>query len=258
MDKLDNPARRLHAIYTAFEEKGGPRNDQNKKVALSAWAAALDLDEKEELPELLAQFGVVVGMPTIIRQRISELPDAEGRDLLAAHLGKFEHVFSTCGLHRPVREYRRTVGAHQVESLLHIANALDRHGARELSLADDDVAHLLAQVSELFEEVRQQADLEPELRAFILRHLERIERALRRVQVEGVQGLREALEVLAAEVIVEDQAPGGSRFRSLLNSTVGVGAKMSSLASSILALIHLAEYAPGIADAVQRMLPPGQ
>ena len=257
MDKLDNPARRLHALYTAFEKHGGRRSDQNKTVARSAWAAALGLDEEEELPELLAQFGVIVGMPTIVRQRIAELPNDEDRDLLASHLNKFEHVFSSCGLHKPVREYRRSVGAHQIESLLHIGVALDRHGARELSIADDDLARLQAQVAELFDEVRQ-GDLDPDLRAFVLRHLERIERALRRVQVEGVQGLREALEVLAAEVIVEDHAPDGGRFREFLNNTVGIGAKLSRLASSILTLIHLGEYAPGITEAVQQMLPPGQ
>ncbi len=256
MDKLDNPARRLHVLYTAFEKHGGRHSDQNKTASRTAWAAALGLDEVADLSELLAQFGVVVGMPTVIRQRIAELPDSEDRDLLASHLTKFEHVFSTCGLHRPVREYRKTVGAHQMESLLHIGVALDRHGARELTIPDDDVVRLQAQVAELFDEVRV-SDLDDDLRTFVLRHLERIERALRRVQVEGVQGLREALEVFAAEVVLEDQASDGGRLRTFLNSSAGVGSKLAALANGILAVIRLAEYAPGIADAVQRMLPPG-
>lgn len=256
MEKLDNPARRLHTLYTAFEEHGGPRNEQNKTVARAAWASALDLDSDEDLPELLAQFGVIVGMPTVIRQRIAELPDTEDRDLLSSHLHKFEQAFSTCGLHRPVRDYRKAVGPQQLESLLHIGSALDRHGAHELAIAADEVSRLQEQVAELFEEVRA-TDLDPDLRTFVLRHLERIERALRRVQVEGVQGLREALEVLAAEIIVEDHAPDGGRIREFLNGTAGVGAKLSKLANSILSLIHLAEYAPGIATAVTKMLPPG-
>lgn len=257
MDSADNPARRLHTLYAAFEKNGGRGTDSNNKTtARTAWASALGLDEKADLPELLAQFGVIVGLPTEVRGRITELPDTENQELLSSHLPKFEQVFSTRGLHGMVRDYRKVIGPHELESLLHISDALQRDGAREVVLDQDELARLHEQIAALFEEVRE-ADLEDELQRFILRHLERIERALRRVQVEGVQGLQEALTVLGAEVIVESHSDSSGRLRAFMERAGTVGNKLSSLANHILVTIRLAEYAPAIANTVQRMLPSG-
>lgn len=257
MDKPDNPARRLHTLYTAFEEHGGRDNDQNKTNAKQAWAEALGLDPGN-LSELLAQFGVIVGMPKVIRDRIEELPANEDQELLSRHLPAFEKVFSSHGIHGRVQAYRKDVTAHQLESLESVAVALDRHGAEELSVDQDEVERLRTEVAAIFEEVRTASSLDDDLRRFVLDHLHRIERALRRVQVEGVEGLREALQVLVADIVIDQSVSDGKRgLWDFIRETGSAGARLLTVANQLAQLIALASGAPELAAWVRNALPPG-
>lgn len=255
MDTLDNPARRFHRLYSAFEKNGGKNNDRNPTTARDAWGAALGLDPNEELSELLSQFGIIVGMPRVIRERIDVLPDTEDRDLLARHLSKFEQVLSTHALHGKVQAYRRTVTAHQLESIESIAVALDRNGACEPALDEDALESLRTQVTDLFAKVQADESLPHALRTFTLRHLERLERAIRRVQIEGVAGLNDAVSVFVAEVAADQNAGQPRGVWDYLSSVDGKGAVLLSLVRQAAQFMALARRMPELATWIGHALP---
>ncbi len=259
MERPDNPARRLHKLYTSFEKHGGRGTTNNPTTAKDAWAAALDLKPKEELPELLAQFGVIVGLPKEIRERVKRLPEEEATELLGRHIPKFVRVLADYGIHARVREYRSIITSHEVESLLHIAQALDRQGAHEATVDAERVEKLRAEVATLLADVLDDDNLPPELRRFVLRHLERIERALRRLQVEGIDGLREALNLLAAEVIVDNTRPEEQRggLWNFVRWTGGVGARLLSIVGQATQIVTLASGAPELVEWIANALTTG-
>lgn len=180
---LDNPAGRLHALLTALKAQG------NAELR-GAWETVLRLDEPSDA-ELLRAIAAVQELPD---QAIAALARANAvtSDL---HL-RWEPAVRDAlkRAHALDQGARHLTNAYSEQDLVHLEycdDVLDREGlaSPRARQARDE---LLQAASELVAAIRE-SDLEPEIRASLLRNALALLNAIALVDVVGAEGVEDAL-----------------------------------------------------------------
>lgn len=202
-----NPAERLHRIIAAFSREGDGTKLSTVLVKLSAPVLVSEdeeIDQKQGAisdAQLLQLYGALVALPGDIRVAVDRLPrDTEDVDHLQAPLQHVQSALTKWGLHGLWKNYKTVITPQIISDLKHTAQALRRNGWPDNIVENEPLANLHRQVAELFDEVWK-ADLNDDLRRFVLRHLDRIERGVRHYQVEGSPPLEDAVDLFIGDMV---------------------------------------------------------
>ena len=183
----NNSAGRLYnLLQKAIASGSANRKKGVSPPLLTVWQQALGCTSKSET--ITAYLDII------------ELPDVVSRDWARAGLSSSLLWFMPkikAGIIRYNfnEQWVYVVGSFATESMQALrgcADTLERDAPKRV-LPNDVVKSLLAAIAELFGEV-QSADLEPDLKHFLLKQLHLIEVALRRHQITGVAPVEEALD----------------------------------------------------------------
>lgn len=245
-----NPAGRLHIVFS----KLGTRSEKLKLAdvlqSLSTPAPAED-EEGRSLsePDLMRVYGSLLGLPAETLELIDRLPeDTEDLEHLREPVVDIEKALRACGLNSTAKAYGQRMQPDTVSGLRHVQAALNRNGYRETQVPKDKLAELHHHVSELFEDVRTSA-IDDELRRFMLRHLDNIERGIRHYQVEGVPPLQDAIDLFIGDLARdagEDDRRGVRRFLA----DDGLGRRLLRLIGEVNGVIEFAKLGTALGTAL--------
>jgi hypothetical protein len=203
--KTDNPPGRLLAIINAAK-----RSDYAAKPMLVGWGYvfgildsengdAITLDEEFEVSRcLLDVTELIVG----IEAKIRSIADID-QELHLAPFPKFKQTFSLSSMlggNLASNVNRITDG--DITSLKHTVSGLARYYSE--SLVDEELLrNLKVDLDDLFDEVKG-AGIPNELRAFLLRQIETMRRAVQEYWILGHDGLKSALEKILGSLAVNN------------------------------------------------------
>jgi hypothetical protein len=214
----NNPAGRLLALIKA----GGRINTPGMTVE-DAWAKILDVGGQRD--ELFRRLALVVSMPEAIREAVEGLGDLPyDRSLVLRELDHIDKALDT-GLARPWAELMNRIPPTTRHSLEIISSTLS-NVRPEPSIDDDKLEDVQAKVHQLFEEVIH-AEIEPELRQFLLRHVQAMRLAIEDVRIRGAQAVQEVVEQVVGGVVLHpytwEDAAGHEQGKGFLRRLLAVG-----------------------------------
>jgi hypothetical protein len=185
----DNPAGRLHALLTQLRGQ-----DWSERVQVG-WAAVLAVGSSEQdLPELARRLAPVYELPVEIEASVARLdPDDYDHDMLLRWRPAVAGVLqATCFPFNPLETVMHKYDGETLAWLEHSNDVLQRRRSeREVKAADAERIEKL--VHDLAKEIAE-ADVDGELRIFLLDHLDSMSRALRDLPVRGVLALQDAYD----------------------------------------------------------------
>jgi hypothetical protein len=250
-DDLDtlpgNPAARLLGLI--MDAGAGPEDSQIKQV----WARVLHAEDDDSL--LLRRLGIVYGLPQAIRDQVATLPN-ENHQLLLKQIPKIEGALQR-NIYEQWSNIRQQIDEALIHSLEMISFLLDREKT-EPSVDKEALADLHERVVEFYEtladdRILDNLKLDPDLRMFLLRQLERMRTAIQEVRWRGASALQEAGEAVVGAIVIRGiQNPPKSEDDKSLLRTVG------SLASTALTIVSLFTAPFTLAIAAQDAIGPGE
>lgn len=256
-----NPAARLHHVLHELSSRG----EQAKMARILSTLATYKTPtsdgagDVEPTPpteaELLQLFGALVALPNEARVAIDRLPgdDSEDLDLLRAPLAPIEQALRQYGLNGLWKQYKTKVTPEVLTGLRHLAQALRRNGYHEDQVVADELARLQEHVADLFEETRTAPHLDEELRRFVLRHLDRIERGIRHYQVEGRPPLEDAVDLFLGDMVRDSGESDRRGLRRFIEEDA-LGRQLLRLLGEVNGALTLAQWTIGAAAGIP--LPP--
>ncbi|WP_432498887.1 hypothetical protein [Kineococcus auxinigenes] len=199
----NNPAGRLHALFTALL-RGTNAQARNATKLGAALGKVWDLDWPEDHRGIAIRVVDALVLPEQIEEQISAWADDPRvyEDLALEHLGAWRQALrATTNLDNTLLSLTQHLNDTNLQGLQIASRALSTV-APEVQPADDDLERLAESVAALLQEVFD-ADLDEEVRAFLVDQLRLMQDAIARVRVRGVQALYDAF----------DQVAGATRFR---------------------------------------------
>jgi hypothetical protein len=204
---LDNPAGRLHDALARF------RGNVSGQAVWLAWAGALDVPS-EDVPELVRNLALVLRLPDDIATEFATIDETEfdrdqvmrWREQIVPALGP--GLFSG----KPSNQLASEVSDASLSSLEWCSWVLHRHRP-QLEVTAASVQRIMDLLRDLDAELtepesRADADIDPELRYYLMSQVNAMRRALRDLQIRGPVAVEEAL----------DQARGSALRRTDLTS----------------------------------------
>ena len=180
----DNPAGRLHRLL------GDLRTRQDSEPIQAAWATLLRVpgDDSAELARCTSQ---VLQLPAEIEAEVDKIEEGlYDRDLVMRWK---EPVKSTLAATLFTTGQIRQFGDGDMTSLEACNDMLHRLRPQRM-LTDSELERITALISELEEELKLDHNIDPELRDFLLIHVQTMARALRDLPIRGPVALEEALD----------------------------------------------------------------
>lgn len=202
----NNPSGRLFAI---MKEGLGisddtPGSEAWRQLLLCAYVTAED-EHAEVLQQhvLLVRLGKLVSLPAQIRQEIEQLEDVN-QEFYLRHIGRFEHAL----LHRirfdaKWKHFKDAINGEHMMGLEACDELLSRRRP-EPALDDEVLKDLLKQFDDLFEQVTH-AELDGDVREFLLTHIERMRHALQTYRISGVRPVIQALEATVGSAVLQPE-----------------------------------------------------
>ncbi|MBO3094699.1 hypothetical protein [Cellulomonas dongxiuzhuiae] len=188
----DNPAGRLHALLTEFQEHA----HENRSIT-HTWALTLDCDPSE----VVVALGEVAGLLADIRRVVGRI-DSPGATELLLHFGeKWAGVIFT-----PDRNM--TQGSHGLVTHAELAalaglSALLSSTASEGAVVDMKVtAELRSTLLDVLQEVRADSGLPADLRAILVARIHDMLWAIDHLATVGADGVKAAAERLAGALAI--------------------------------------------------------
>lgn len=229
MARTNNPAGRLHELLVAA------RAVSPQKGMKAIWMEVLEADGDATL---LRRLGQVYTLPGDIRSQVKAHPE-ENEELLLRPLVKVE-----AGLQLPFgakgQQLRQTVDDAALIGLEWTSERLSQVRG-EPAVAEDDLKQLQVLVQELFEEVLR-AEIDDELRTFLLRHLQTMEAAIEEVRICGVSAIRDVVEATVGGIGLRMMSRGdessdeGNRLRTKLARVAARAALLVGLTNGAIQL----------------------
>lgn len=199
----NNPAGRLHDILSEA------RQQSPKDPARKAWAAVFGV-APEDTGSLLKMLADLIDLAHDTKAAIQRLDDVDHR-LHLKPFKKIEALLSQLNLDAGWEHWRSQIDDTTLYGLQFSADKLSRmSGLTEIP--NDDLIDLRSQLDSLIAAAAD-ADLTPELKLLVLRHLERLRHALIAYRVRGLDGLQEELEIIAGSVVLHARAVRSSADR---------------------------------------------
>ena len=218
----DDPAQRLLKILSDFQQVPN-------QPMLAAWASVLEVDP-DDLPELLFAVAAVTALPAQLEVELrAALPEVD----LELFLGWKPKVEATMQGFRnsgsSVDAIQRQYDESTLLSLRHASHAL-RLGGRDLP--DEHLTALADALRDLDELIENSADIDEDLREFLLDLVSEMKRAVRLVRVQGIDGLQVSLERTLGALLVRAQLG-----KQLPEPKAGVGRKFFAVIAQLGGLI---------------------
>lgn len=182
----NNSAGRLHnLLQKAIASGSANRNKGISPSLLTVWQRALGCTSESET---ITAYLDIIELPDVVSRDWAEarLPESALWFMKEIRTGIVRYDFNT-GWYNIVDNFESA----SMQALRDCADTLEKIAPKRV-LPHDVVKDLLAKAAKLFDEV-QSADLEPDLKHFLLKQLHLIEVALRRHQIAGVVPVEEAL-----------------------------------------------------------------
>ncbi len=179
-------------------------------------------DLQEDEPRVLGQFIAAYELISRTRAWYPVLQAGqEDVETVEAALLVIESVFHSANLASPFVAYREALSPVVMQGLRGGIWAIRRQGGDNAGIEGEALGHLRGEVTELLEYVLANEELDADVRALALRHLQELERVLRDVQIRGPEALLDALERFYGAVVVGAAAPTTSAAGRLVRSDVG-------------------------------------
>lgn len=200
MANHNNPAGRLLSLFESAK-----RIDGGKKV-IDPWTELLG-DESTDRGVLFGRIGKVMTLPMSVRGAIerSELDEDEQRRYLGWE-GSIQNAFSVLHFGAQWQTFTNRLDDRAMECLgfcdLYLSK---RHAEPEAS--EDRLQLLRVQIQDLISDICKDSDgINGQLRAYMLKHLEMVERAISDYMIQGFEPLNTAFESLIGSIAIDYQA----------------------------------------------------
>lgn len=181
---LNNPAGRLHELFSRGQKENG------KARADEVWAKLLNVP-LGDMPLLLRRLARVMEMPAHL---VLALDREKGinKDLYCRWQTGVQNALSMIDLRQPWSSVVGHISELTLMSLEHCDELLYR-STDEPRYDEAQLQALSAEVTELFEAVVA-SDMDADLKAFILRHLQAVLQAIQEVRISGFGPVMSAVE----------------------------------------------------------------
>ena len=236
---LDNPAGRLHNLLAAAKA-----TDAGQAAGV-VWGSILGANYPNELAVLLTRLAAVVDLPEKARQDLQSLGhglgDSDDEELYFEPLSQAEAAFAGLHLKSPIRDFQSLITENVLFGLRAVSRELHR-SKRSKPLPDGQaLADLLGSTHDLLREVID-ADVDEELRAFLIEHLNDMTEAIQEYRIVGREVLEAVVDRTTGNLLrrpdlrpVIQKAPLGKRFLELMKHLLVV---LSVVNSSFDAIDH--------------------
>jgi len=180
-----NPATRIHATLSQIR-----RQKQDAKMR-AVWASIFEI-EAEDTGEILRLLSEFIRQISAAKDKILRVEGVR-HDLYLRPLQRIESAFAQLNLNEQLKGFLTRLGPNTLESLDYTAEFLrERFPAGDLSKKQRD--EILKSVEELSACVRD-GDINSDLKAHLLEHLERLRRVLLEFELRGPEGLIDVLDM---------------------------------------------------------------
>lgn len=183
-----NPAGRLHQALSAALKQ--PNNASMGKV----WANVFDVDSKDR-GEVLRLALTLANQIDLAKKEVRAVSGAE-HDLYLKHLEAVETAFCETSLNENLKRFASRLGNNKgttLEALAFASDMLRRENSKG-ELAADERQDLLEMVEEVASAIHQ-ADVDADLKAVLMEHVERLRRAILEYELRGREGIVETLDM---------------------------------------------------------------
>ena len=190
----NNPAGRLYNLLQKAIRSGHQNNRGVSPSLMVVWQHALGCKTESET---IAAYLDVIELPEIIVSdwTKAELPESSLWFMQKIKAGVIRYNFAESW-----SNIANNFAGDSMQGLRSCADILENH-ASERIIPQDVIGDLLSSAATLFNEVKD-ADLEPDLKHFLLKQIHSIEVALRQHQVAGVAPIEEALNQVIGSTII--------------------------------------------------------
>ncbi len=240
MKNLNNPAARLHALL----QKAKQNTDLQSKPSTESWSILLNVP-KENQALMLKRLGGVMELPLLIKERIENLPDIDHK-LRLRWLPKIEQAFQANHLAAGFHVFLNKIDDTTLLGIEYCADDLARRDP-EPEIKPDELEALRQQVDSLISETTD-AEIDSDIKKFILKHLFAIRNAIEEYQVFGSKSLVTAFGQAVAAAYTESQtavkvsvSPQGNKFWKCvagLGILLTVGNQVMQLTEGVLKLLQ--------------------
>ena len=240
MTKLNNPAARLHALLHKAKQNTELRN----KPSTESWSMLLNVPTDNQAL-MLKRLGGVMELPSVIKGRIENLAEVN-HDLYMRWLPKVEEAFRANHLAGGFHGFIDKIDDTTLLGIEHCAAILSQRDP-DPEIKAEELESLRQQVDDLIKEMTD-AEIDPDLRKFILKHLFAIRNAIDEYQVFGSKPLVTAFGQAVASTVTEPQesvkaslSPHGNKFWKCvtrLGNLLTVGDQGMKLTEGILKLLQ--------------------
>jgi hypothetical protein len=246
MDKTDNPASRLIAIY----EKARSVQTQNPNIpARAGWAYVFEIPTDGQNLTVSNEIELIHRLIQLIK-----LVDETEQALLSIEGINHERYLT------PFPAIRQTISLTTLSQAFQPHAVTDTHmvilGFCEEKLAEyhlepkieeEQIKNILDEINNLYEEVRA-SSLHENLKRIILEQLEHIRRAIHEYRIRGAERLREELVTIIGNYVLNRE------FIEQANDNPEVG-KYKSLLSNFASMVAFASHTTKLIEAAAHYLP---
>jgi hypothetical protein len=241
MTKLNNPAARLHELLHKAKQGG---DKYRGKPSTESWSMLLNVPNDNQAL-MLKRLGGIMELPSVIKGRIENLADVE-HDLYLRWLPKVEEAFRANHLAGGFHAFIDKVDDTTLLGIEHCAAILSRRDP-DPEIKSEELESLRQQVEDLIKETTE-AEIEPDLRKFVLKHLFAIRNAIDEYQIFGSKPLVTAFGEAVAAAYTEPQtavkasaSPQGNKFLKFiagLSLVLAAGNQGMQLTEGVLKLLQ--------------------
>jgi hypothetical protein len=216
----NNPAARLLALVRVL---AGSNPDL---AAKEIWAAVLNAPASDA-GRLFSQLAKVLQLVDSAEAVVRSLPGVN-YGLYLSWLPEIRQLASYTNLDVPWRSYQPHLKAEVLQGIAFCDDLLRRNHACETSIPEDELRSIREEARRLLLEVTE-ARMPPDLRAYVIQHLEAVIRAIDDYPLLGADPLRQVLsEALGAVVITEEVRDRGAD-EDLVKKTWGLLARIATV-----------------------------
>jgi len=188
MVEMDNPAGRLHAVFSVLQSRSADNSDDQTGTILSE---LFGLTYPKDAPWILERLAPIVRLPAQIRREVGQLP-FDGTAFLG-RVHEFEDALGRIYLPQVARDLVSGITDAGMESLEACSNMLHQHRAERLPSAEE-TAEMRASIVELLDGLADSGAVDEQVETFLSGHLVDMLRALDELRLVGPKALEAALQ----------------------------------------------------------------
>jgi hypothetical protein len=241
MKNLNNPAARLHALLHKAKQNADLRN----KPSTEAWSMLLNAATNNQAL-MLKRLGGVMELPSIIKARIENLAEVE-HDLYLRWLPKVEEAFRANHLAGGFNGFIDKIDDTTLLGIEHCAAILSRRDP-DPEIKPEELESLRQRVDGLIKETTE-AEIDTDLKRFVLKHLFAIRNAIDEYQVFGSKPLVTAFGEAVAAVYTDPQT-------AIKASTSPQGIKFWKCVAGLSVLLTVGDQGLKLTEGVLKLLQP--